>query len=77
MAENQRSFAKLRGKIVEICGSQREFAERIGLSEQSVVAKLSGRTQLSMDDIALWANTLDISIDEIGTYFFAEKLQNG
>ena len=63
-------FNELRGRIVEICGSQRCFSDKIGLSEQSVTAKLNGRSEFSMDDIVTWCNALNIDKSEIGTYFF-------
>ena len=67
-------FAKLRGPIVEIFGSQSKFAESIGVSEVTIINKLSGKYDFSLKDIVLWANALRISEEEIGAYFFAEKL---
>lgn len=64
------SYNKLRGKIVEIFGSQKEFSKRIGLSEQSITAKLNGRSEFSQNDIINWSDALRIALDEIGTYFF-------
>ncbi len=69
-----KAYSKLRGKIVEVCGSQREFADRINTSEQTVTAKLSGRASFSMDDIVTWANALGLKTTEVGDYFFATKV---
>ena len=67
-----KTYNKIRGKIVEVFGSQREFAKAIGLSEQSVTAKLNGRTDLSQDDILKWADALKLEVSDIGNYFFTD-----
>lgn len=64
------SYNKLRGKIVEEYGSQKQFSTQINLSEQSITAKLNGRSDFSQDDIIKWSNALHIKKEEIGTYFF-------
>jgi transcriptional regulator with XRE-family HTH domain len=72
--EVPKSYSKLRGLIVEKYGSQRKFAEKIGLSEQTVVAKLADRSEFSQSDIIEWSNALDIPADMVSAYFFGEKL---
>lgn len=67
-------FAKLRGRIVEIFGTQRRFAEELGKSEVTVISKLSGKMSFTMNDIKEWSRLLKIPLDEIGIYFFAEEL---
>lgn len=61
---------KIRGKIIEKFGSQKNFSKAVGLSEQSITAKLSGKTDLSQDDMQKWAEALEIKKSEIGDYFF-------
>lgn len=63
-------YNKLKGKIVEVFGSQADFSERIKLSEQSITAKLAGRSRFSQDDIITWCEALDIDQNDIGLYFF-------
>lgn len=70
----QKEHLKLRGKIVEKYGSQSVFAEKIGKTEQSVTAKLNGRSQFSQEDVVTWSNALGILVNEVGEYFFANKL---
>jgi len=70
MVENNFQYAKLRGKIVEIYGSQYKFAKALRISENSLSKKLTGKTQFRQDDIQAWCQLLDISIDEAGVYFF-------
>ena len=64
------TYNKLRGRIVEIFGSQKEFSKNINLSEQSVTAKLNGRSDFSQSDILLWSSALKIKMEDIGAYFF-------
>lgn len=68
-------YNKLRGRIVEICGTQAEFAKKINLTEQSLTAKLAGRIKFSQDEILRWCEVLDIDLNEIGVYFFTTELQ--
>lgn len=67
-------FAKLRGRIVEIFGTQKKFAEAIRCTEATVINKLSGKYDFSIQDIVEWAVALKIEKDEIGAYFFADRL---
>ncbi len=61
---------KLRGKIIEHYGSQREFAKALDVSEQTVVAKLNGHTSFSQKDIVKWCELLHINSNDIVAYFF-------
>lgn len=67
---------KLKGRIVETCGSQKVLAEKLGVTEQTVINKLSGRSQFSIDDIVVWCRALEIKKDEVPAYFFADTLTN-
>ena len=68
------THAKLRGRIIEKFGSYRAFAKAIKKSEQTVNTKLSGKSSFSEDNIIEWSNALDISPEEVGTFYFTEKL---
>lgn len=69
-------YHKLRGRIVELYGTAGAFAEAIGLSKNSVSMKLNGKKGFSQSDIILWCEKLSIQIEEIGEYFFKEKVQS-
>lgn len=71
------AYNKLRGRIIEICGSQAEFAKRVGQSEQIITAKLSGRSSFTQSNIITWSEALDIDQNDIGSYFFTQKHSNG
>lgn len=63
-------YNKLKGKIVEVFGNQGNFAEKIGLSENSVSRKLNCKTGFSQADMVKWGNILGISQEEYADYFF-------
>lgn len=65
-----KTYNKLRGKIIEVFGSQREFAKELGMTEQSVTAKLNMRTDFSQGDIIKWCELLGIAHEDINEYFF-------
>lgn len=65
--------SKLRGKIVEKYGSQKNFAKAAGCSVTFVSLYLNGKTVLDQKVIDKWANLLDIA-DEIDSYFFRKKV---
>lgn len=71
------TYNKLRGRIIEICGSQSEFSKRVGQSEQIITAKLSGRSSFTQENIIRWCEILNIDQNDIGNYFFAKKPSNG
>lgn len=62
--------AKLRGKIVEKYGSQKTFAEALGISENWVSLKLNDKSPLSKADMETWAAALEIPGNEFYDYFF-------
>lgn len=68
------NYQKLRGRIVEKYGTQSNFAEAVGLTEQSITAKMNGRTAIRNDEILLWCELLGIRTNEIGQYFFTQKV---
>lgn len=67
--------AKLKGRIVEKFGSQKAFADALGVTDTTVNNKLNNRRLMSQDDIASWAETLEIPLDQIGLYFFTENVK--
>ena len=64
------TYAKLKGRIVEKYGSQREFAKAIGISEVAMSRKMNCETGFSQKDIIRWADALEINTSDYGAYFF-------
>ena len=67
---NQYHYRKLRGKIVEIYGSQAAFSKAIGLTQNTLSMKLNGKVDLSKRDMLLWGDLLEIPLEEYPNYFF-------
>lgn len=67
-------YAKLNGRIIEICGTKSKFAKLMGLSERTVSLKLNNKIMFKQDEIMKASNILKISIDEIQKYFFVLKV---
>lgn len=63
-------YRKLKGRIIEMYGSQGEFARHLGVSEVTISNKLRGVTQFSQDDIISWCDALEVPLKEAGDYFF-------
>ena len=66
------NYGKLRGRIVEICHTQREFAKQMELSERSITLRMHGKIAWDQKDIAKALDVLKLSERDIRTYFFAE-----
>ncbi len=67
-------YRKLRGRIVEIYGSQAKFVNDFGLSGTAFSRKLNNKVRFSVDDIVKIVMLLSIPINEIGEYFFTVKV---
>lgn len=64
------NYRKLKGRIVEIYGTHAAFAKAIGMSENSLSKKLTGKTQFKQGDIEKWCHLLQIPIEDAMLYFF-------
>ena len=63
-------YRKLIGRIVEVYGTRKAFANVIGISENSLSLKLNGKTGFSQEDINKWSKMLNISPAEYGSFYF-------
>lgn len=61
---------KLKGRIVELYGTQDNFAKFINSTPQTITAKLSGHSRFTQDEIIAWANALKLENSDIVSYFF-------
>ena len=69
-------YSKLLGRIKEICGTQKEFADRIGMSLTAVNERLRNKRDFTCTDICRACEVLFIPHEEIPAYFFVLKVQN-
>lgn len=68
-------YRKLKGRIIEKYGSQSLFADKMGLSERTISLKMNGKRAWSQPEISKALSILSLDEDDIGEYFFREKVQ--
>lgn len=64
------SYAKLRGKIVEVFRTQSAFAKAMGMNTATVNSKLNNKSQWTADEITKACELLNIPLSEAHEYFF-------
>ena len=62
------SFDKLKGKMVEAHVSQAKLSEKLGITVQSLNAKLNGRTQFTLEEVVRITEFLNLK-DPIDIFF--------
>lgn len=67
------NYSKLKGRIVEVYGTQNAFAKALGITPQNLSHKLNNGVGFSQLDILKWCELLKIPIGEIEQYFFCCK----
>ena len=70
MEKTQFAYAKLKGRIIEKCGSQKAFAELLGITEGTLTSKLLGYTYFTQEEIFKATEILDIDPSKMNLYFF-------
>jgi len=63
-------YSKLKGRIVEKCGTQKAFAEQLEITEGTLTSKLLGYTYFTQDEILRSIRILDIDPGKASLYFF-------
>lgn len=61
---------KLKGKIVEHCGTCENFANHLGLSACSVSLKVKGKRQFKANEIAKAIEVLHLTGEDVADIFF-------
>jgi len=69
------NYNKLRGRIVELFGSQTEFAKAMKWSERTLSLKLNGKISWKQTDIVKAVELLKLTDNDISEYFFTLKVQ--
>lgn len=64
------SYAKLRGKIREVFGNNKDFAEAMGMDVSSLSAKLNNKSPWKREEIEKACELLSIPIEDVYIYFF-------
>ncbi|MBP3936437.1 MAG: DUF739 family protein [Clostridia bacterium] len=66
-------YSALRRRITVSCGTQVEFAKKMGLSERSVTLKLNNKRFFRQPEISKAVQVLGLSESDIPVYFFRVK----
>lgn len=63
-------YRKLRGRIREKMGSEKLFSSAMGWSERTTSLKLNGKRPWKQGEIVKAIRLLELSADDIQSYFF-------
>lgn len=63
-------YNKLKGRIIEVLGTNDKFMEAMGFSKPTMYAKLSGKFDFTQEEIYKACKILHIPIKSIHLYFF-------
>lgn len=66
------SYSKLRGRIVEIFGTNRAFADAMKMDYSTLSFKLNNKTPWKREEIEKACILLHIPIEEVHLYFFTK-----
>ena len=69
------NYSKLKGKIVEMYGSQTKFAEILNISTSSLSKKMNGKTDWTQSEILCACDCLNIDKTRVADYFFTTKVK--
>jgi len=67
-------YSKLRGRIVELYGTQQDFCQKTGRNESTLSLTLNNKRAFTQEEIATYAELLDIPGSEYVNYFFTPKV---
>lgn len=66
------NYAKLRGRIREIFGTQEAFAKAIGISSVSLSQRLNNVLEFTQEEIFNSCEVLNIPLTDMMSYFFTK-----
>ena len=64
------NYSKLRGRITEVCGSQKAFAKALNISDSTLTSKMKNYTYFTQREILQAIEILRIPNEEVSIYFF-------
>ena len=64
-------YSKLRGKIKEKLGNEKEFALKMDLSGVTISAKLNGSIEFKQSEMLKACDILNIPLQDMHKYFFS------
>ena len=70
-----KDYSKLRGKIIEVYGSQENLAKVLKISKQTMSNKMTNKVPFTTYEIESLVVLLNIDPQDIGVYFFKNKVE--
>ena len=70
------SYDKLKGRIIEVFGTQLAFAVAMDIHPSSLTAKLKNKTPWKREEIEKACELLSIPFEQVHLYFFTPKVEN-
>lgn len=67
-------YSKLRGRIVEKFGTQKQFGKAMNISEASLTLKLAGTSNFTQGEIYRAMSLLELEGSAIAQYFFTPRV---
>lgn len=64
-------YSYLKQRIIDMYGSQTNFAKSLNVSKGLISKKLNSKVGLSQEEVILWSEKLKIPKSEISVYFFS------
>lgn len=68
-------YSKLKGRIIEVYETQGNFANAMGKTQETLSKKLNNIRRFDQNEITLAVQLLNISPEDINSYFFKQKVQ--
>jgi hypothetical protein len=68
-------YSKLKGRIIEKFGTQRDFAKAMGTSERTLSLKLNNMIFFRQDEIGKATDLLHLHAEDMNEYFFTPKVK--
>ncbi|MEI3225549.1 MAG: DUF739 family protein [Lachnospiraceae bacterium] len=69
------NYERLRLKIRQMCGTQENFAKKLGIGRVSLNLRLNNKADFSQEEIHKACDILGIDRKEISKYFFETRVQ--
>ena len=63
-------YQNLRGRIIAIYGTVKNFAEAVGMNYRTVFNKLKGYSPFTKKDMESWGKLLNIPKEQYSDFFF-------
>ena len=68
-------YSKLDGRITEMFGTRKAFAEAVMISEHTISGKMTGKIGWTQEQINKVCEVLQIPHEDIPSYFFSHLVQ--